>query len=145
MSVNKDCAINTSEFEIVIAYADTDAGGVVYHARYLEHCERARAKHFSDLNISQRALSEQNNLVFVVAKSEIDYLSSACFEDRIVIESSITEVGAVRVIFFQRILKGHKLLTTNITTLACVDISTMRPRKIPLELRKTLCSPIANI
>ena len=30
------------KFPFAIAYADTDAGGIVYHGRYIEIAERAR-------------------------------------------------------------------------------------------------------
>ena len=34
--------MNTHEFPFTIAFADTDAQGMVYHARYIEIAERAR-------------------------------------------------------------------------------------------------------
>ena len=34
--------MRTYTFPFAIAYADTDAGGIVYHGRYIEIAERAR-------------------------------------------------------------------------------------------------------
>ena len=37
-----------------VYYEDTDAGGVVYHARYLHFFERARTEYLRALNFTQQ-------------------------------------------------------------------------------------------
>jgi acyl-CoA thioester hydrolase, YbgC/YbaW family len=48
-----------------VYYEDTDAGGVVYHARYLAFYERARTEMLRQLDIKQQTLL-QEGIAFVV-------------------------------------------------------------------------------
>ena len=54
------------QFPVRVYYEDTDAGGVVYHARYLHFFERARTEYLRTLDFSQQALLNERNLAFVV-------------------------------------------------------------------------------
>ncbi len=56
------------DFPIRVYYEDTDAGGVVYHARYLHFFERARTEYLRKLGFSQQNLLA-DSLAFVVKKN----------------------------------------------------------------------------
>ena len=43
----------SSKISIRIYYEDTDAGGIVYHSKYLNFAERARAEFFRNLSLEQ--------------------------------------------------------------------------------------------
>jgi tol-pal system-associated acyl-CoA thioesterase len=64
-----------------IYFEDTDAGGVVYYANYLKFFERARTDFLRALNISQSELAAMENLIFVVRKCQIEYISPAKLDD----------------------------------------------------------------
>ena len=49
-----------------VYYEDTDAGGVVYHARYLHFLERARTEYLRTFNFSQQELLKEEKGAFVV-------------------------------------------------------------------------------
>ena len=55
-------------FPFTIAYADTDAEGIVYHARYLEIAERAR------MNWLRGRVAVDGDIGFVVRELNIKYL-----------------------------------------------------------------------
>ena len=63
---------------IRIYYEDTDAGGVVYHARYVSFCERARSDCLRLLGIHQ---SSFDNINFVVRRMVCDFLKPARLDD----------------------------------------------------------------
>ncbi|MBT6392922.1 MAG: hypothetical protein HOJ73_05990, partial [Nitrosomonadales bacterium] len=42
--------------KIRVYYEDTDSGGVVYHANYLNFMERARTEWLRDLGVNQHSL-----------------------------------------------------------------------------------------
>ena len=57
--------MKTHIFPFTIAYADTDAEGIVYHARYLEIAERAR------MNWLRGKLNADGDVGFVVRELNI--------------------------------------------------------------------------
>ncbi|GAB4538855.1 MAG: tol-pal system-associated acyl-CoA thioesterase [Pleurocapsa sp.] len=120
------------EWHTVVDFADTDAGGVVYYARYLDWAERARASWLRGCNSSNRQLWEQG-IVFVVTRVEIDYKQSARLEDSIVLETTVNKIKGVRLIMNQNIYRrsDRALLCSCIVTLACLDRHKHKPTKIP--------------
>ncbi len=54
-------------------FEDTDAGGVVYHANYLNFCERARTELLLDSGYTNRDLQKNMNIIFVIRHIESDY------------------------------------------------------------------------
>ena len=82
--------MKTYRFPFSVAYSDTDAGGIVYHGRYIEIAERARMEMLRgivDFN--------GNDGGFVVSSLEIKYMSPLKLADDLVVETEITKVGAV--------------------------------------------------
>ncbi len=57
--------------EFRIYYADTDAGGVVYHATYLSFLERGRTEFLRDRGLSVGELQDRG-FIFPVVRLEID-------------------------------------------------------------------------
>ncbi len=68
---------NVFNFPIRVYYEDTDAGGVVYHARYLHFFERARTEYLRCAGFSQHTLLNEQQLAFVVKTMNIDYRLSS--------------------------------------------------------------------
>ena len=65
---------------IRVYWEDTDAGGVVYHARYVAFLERARSDALRDLGRGQQAL-QQAGLVFAVHSMRLEFLRPARLDD----------------------------------------------------------------
>jgi acyl-CoA thioester hydrolase len=84
--------------EIKIYYEDTDCGGVVYYANYLKYFERARTEYLEERGLSVAGLMKEGT-VFVVVHAEVDYRSSACYGDWLVIETVISDRTAASFTF----------------------------------------------
>src|SRR5471032_1766224 len=84
--------ITDGNLSLRVYYEDTDAGGVVYHANYLKFCERGRTELLRALGFSNKSLSEQRGLLFVVRKLEADYLLPAFLEDELEVRTVIAEI-----------------------------------------------------
>ena len=54
------------EYHLRVQYEDIDAGGIVYHARYVAFAERARSAWLRCLNIDQPYLLSKEKRAFVV-------------------------------------------------------------------------------
>ena len=100
---------------------DTDAGGVVYHARYVAFFERARTEMLRQRNIHQRKLLEEN-ISFVVRRMTVEYLSPARLDDLLDVQTEITAIRGASLTFAQRILDSRgNLLSFAEVLIACID------------------------
>jgi acyl-CoA thioester hydrolase len=112
---------------IRIYYEDTDAGGIVYHARYAVFCERARTDCLRLLGIRQ---SELPDFHFVVRRMTCDFLKPARLDDLLEVETRFLELGGARVEIGQQVmLNGNTCFRAHVTV-AAVD-GRGRPRRLP--------------
>ncbi|MFZ7240157.1 tol-pal system-associated acyl-CoA thioesterase [Avibacterium avium] len=120
---------------IRVYYEDTDAGGVVYHARYLHFFERARTDYLRELGFSQQALLEEHNLAFVVKTMQIDYRLAAKLDDLLTVETQVSSIKGATILFSQQIKRNDVLICTAEVKVACVDLTKMKPVAIPQEIK----------
>ena len=114
-----------------VYYEDTDAGGVVYHARYLAFYERARTEMLRQLDISQQTLL-QEGIAFVVKKMDISYDFPARLDDMLTISTQVEQIRKASIIFKQTILNQNKQIISNADVIiACVNITKMKPCALP--------------
>ena len=97
------------QIEKNIYYHDTDSGGVVYYANYLKHLEEARTEYFRSKSQELKKLAERD-VLFVVARLEINYRSSAKYGDIIRISAAVENVTTAAIQFHQEITENTRLL-----------------------------------
>ena len=128
------------KFPIRVYYEDTDAGGIVYHANYLNFCERARTEYLRHLGIEQDGYLKQN-IAFVVKKMEIEFRYAARFNDMLNVETVIVRTKRASVEFLQQVFnKNEQLVFTAKVQVACINSSEMKPIGIPKEILEVLQS-----
>ena len=115
---------------IRVYWEDTDAGGVVYHARYVAFLERARSDALRALGRGQQEL-QQSGLVFAVHSMQLDFLRPARLDDALQVTAEISRLGRASVVFTQRILRGEELLLTAQVKVASLRAADFRP--CPME------------
>lgn len=116
---------------IRVYYEDTDAGGIVYHAQYLNFMERARTEFLRTLGFEQDEITQTDGVFFVVKKIAIDYLVPARFNDEITVASTITRCGRANLEFAQDVVREATPITRAQVKVACIDATSMRPCAIP--------------
>ena len=117
-----------------VYYEDTDAGGIVYYAKYLHFIERARTEMiYQQLSLSHGQLKNDDDTIFVVRSCNLKYHKSANFEDELEINTSIANKTAVRLNLVQEVRRGAELLVVAEVELAVID-SKGSVRKLPLNL-----------
>jgi acyl-CoA thioester hydrolase len=84
--------------DIQIYYEDTDCGGMVYYANYLEYFERARTHYLEERGLSVAGLLKEGT-VFVVVHAEVDYRSPARYGDRLIIDTVVSDMTAASFTF----------------------------------------------
>ena len=120
----------THHHAVRVYYEDTDAGGVVYHARYLAFAERARTEALRNLGAPHAELARDHGLAFVVRRAEMDYLRPARLDDVLDVVTGPWVSGGARVTVAQRIERSGQPLVTLRIMLAAVGTDG-RPARIP--------------
>ncbi|MGN6519829.1 MAG: tol-pal system-associated acyl-CoA thioesterase [Dokdonella sp.] len=119
-----------------VYWEDTDAGGVVYHARYLHFLERARSEWFRASGIGQQRLREQEGIVFVVHRMELAFNAPARLDDLLSATVAIEDLRSASLRVRQQLLREPepKALVEAQVRIACLDAQKFRPRPIPNHL-----------
>ena len=121
-----------------VPYSDCTVGNHVYYARYLDWLERARNEFFRHIGVTLQSLVDQG-LMLPVISCHIDYKNTARYDDEIVIEVRVTEIGKVKVVFDYRVMRpaDDKLIATAQTVHACTNLQE-KPQRLPKELGSAL-------
>ena len=121
-------------YKTKVYYEDTDAGGIVYYARYLNFIERARTEMIYDhLKLNHKQLRDQFNVIFVVRECNVKYLKSANFEDNLEVKTKVIKKSSVRLNLLQEVSRNNEILVTAQVELAVID-SNGSVSKIPENL-----------
>jgi len=118
-----------------VYFQDTDAGGVVYHASYVNFMERARTEWLREHGYSNAGLMKEFGLVFVVRSLKLDYLKPALLDDMLDVTAQIKEVGRSRISLEQTVRRGSEVLTEAEVNLVCVSLENFKPVSVPVVLR----------
>lgn len=125
-------------YPVRIYYEDTDAGGVVYHARYLHFFERARTEFLRELSFSQQELLNEQRLAFVVKNVNIDYILPARLDEYLLVETKLLNIRSASLLFEQVLMRDKHILCKATIKVACVDLGKMKPVGIPEAIKTVL-------
>jgi acyl-CoA thioester hydrolase len=123
-----------------VYYEDTDSGGVVYYANYLKFMERARSEWLRNLGFEQDRLIEEEGVIFVVRRVELDFRAPARFNDVLQISVRLKEIKRASMTFLQEIKeeKSGRLLCGGNVQIASVAADKFRPCAIPERLTREI-------
>lgn len=127
-----------------VYYEDTDFSGLVYHARYLHFLERGRTDYLRCLGVAQSALrhADDEGLVFVVHRMEIDFRQPARMDDILTIDTATEKAGGAKMVLVQTIHCGERLLIEAKVIIAVINAAG-RPRRLPDDLARQFRRPAA--
>ncbi|ABK42997.1 thioesterase superfamily protein [Magnetococcus marinus MC-1] len=129
--------MNLFSQDIRVYYEDTDAGGVVYHSRYLNFMERCRTDWLRSLGIEQATLAEQTGLRFAVTHMEIAFQKPALLDDLLTVSVSELRRRPASLEFTQEIARQNTPLIRASARVACLDEG-LRPVRLPAVLLQRL-------
>ena len=119
------------EWPVRVYWEDTDAGGVVYHARYLHFLERARTEWLRGCGYEQGHLSASDDTLFAVRNMNIDFLRPAKLDDSLTVRITLSECRRASFTVRHALWRGGELLLTASAQIACLSASRFKPRAIP--------------
>jgi acyl-CoA thioester hydrolase len=93
--------------ETRVRYAETDQMGVVYYANYLVWFETGRTELLRAAGLTYDQLEKEHGLILPVAEARCRYLSSAHYDDRVLIETRPSQVRGPLVKFAYRIFRAN--------------------------------------
>ncbi len=111
-----------------IYWEDTDAGGVVYHARYVAFMERARTEWMRALGFGQERMRSEHGMVFAVRSMEMDFIKPARLDDALAVTATLVQCKRASLVFAQQVLRDGQLLLDAKVRIAALDAQTFRPR-----------------
>jgi acyl-CoA thioester hydrolase len=123
---------------IRVYWEDTDAGGVVYHARYLHFFERARTEWLRSAGISQTDLQQTQDVVLVVKDAYLDILRPARIDDALSATVVISESGRASFQIHQELWRGSDCLSKAVVKIACLRASSFKPCGLPDNVKQAL-------
>ncbi len=131
-------------FEQTVYYGDTDAYGVAWHGSYLRWMEQARVEFCRDIGIDLVELRNQD-VAIPVTNLNIRYKASAMLDERIAVETEITNITPIVVQFTQTIKNKEtgKVYTIGTVEVVAVNNSGKIYRRIP-EILLNPCKESMN-
>jgi tol-pal system-associated acyl-CoA thioesterase len=129
---------NMFAFPVRVYYEDTDAGGVVYHSRYLNFMERARTEWLRASGFTQSTLTQQEQVLFVVHSMQVQFKKPARLDDELEVFSQLMEMGRGSFSCRQHIMRDETVLIEAQVKVACVDADSFKPTGIPARIKIAL-------
>ena len=117
-----------------VYWEDTDAGGVVYHARYVAFMERARSEWLRSLGQQQETIRTGGGQVFVVRAMSLDFHRPARLDDLLEITVRLDQCRRASLVMTQEVRRGGELLASAQVRLAAVSAADFRPIAIEAGL-----------
>ena len=127
-------------FDFRVYYEDTDASGVMYHARYLAFFERARTEYLRAAGFDQEYLMRAHDIAFTLSDLGVRYRRPARLDDELRVGVQVERLGAASVVFLQsmhRRADGEHLAEARVRA-GCVRFSDFSATRMPEALRQAL-------
>ena len=129
-------------FHIRSCYADTDAAGVIHHARYLEFFERSRTEWLEGIGAGPTELEGKLGHVLVIRETTLAFRQPGRLNDRLVFSHEVTHKGRSQLTLVQKAYRTPvnpnaaiedeaDLLVTATFHLVCVDTKIMKSTALP--------------
>lgn len=123
----------TNRVSFRVRYAETDAMGIVHHARYLPWLELGRTEFLREYGFSYRQCEEEGYLFPILAVS-CQYHAPAKYDDLVTVETTLKSIRPPFIEFAYQITREPDglLLVTAETKQICVT-KDKKPRREPLK------------
>jgi acyl-CoA thioester hydrolase len=116
--------------QVKVYYEDTDAGGIVYYANYLNFLERARTDAINNIGLSNKKIKENFNALIIVRSCNIQYKKSAYLEDELSIRSFVKDIKKTSFSMMQIITRKDEVITEALVKLVFIN-NLGKPTKMP--------------
>ena len=126
------------EYPLIVQFEDTDAGGIVYHANYINFAERARTALLRICDVFMQDLINRDEVI-IVRRVAIDYKRPSFMGERLIVTSDEFTLGKASFAMRQTIADedGNVRAALQVEG-AFVAVSTGRPIRVPADVREKM-------
>ncbi len=130
------------EFDVRIAYADTDKMGVMYYGNYFTLFERGRTELLRNLGVRYRDLEEKEKVFLPASEASCKYFHPARYDDLIRVVTRVKKLGHAHVDFDYDVLDAEtgRRLAEGFTRHPVVNYD-WKPVRVPDIIRAKLVEP----
>lgn len=134
--------MNTSKFkfktQVKVRNYEIDWQGIVHNANYLLYCELGRVEYLQHVGLKLDINTIQHASRVVVARNEIDYLSSARFGEVIDVYTRISSIRNTSFIFEGLLTEAGsgRQIATNVSIHVWLSDMSNKPMSVPDEFRR---------
>ncbi len=130
---------NNDLFQIELSVRDyeLDLQGIVNNAVYSNYLEHARHSFLLSRGIDFKQLHDRG-IDAVVVKAEIEYKNALTSKDEFIVQTSVSRLGLLRLIFHQKIIRKNDnklMINANITAACLLNGKPFEPVEILKALR----------
>lgn len=133
----------TTETELIVRYAETDAQGIVHHSNYLVWFEEGRSDFLRQQGLNYTDFEKAGYYV-VVVEATTKYKAPAYYEDRLRIRTTLARAAGKVLEFGYQVLNQAGTLLAEGRTVHVVIGRDRRPVALPEELLGPLKHPVAQ-
>ena len=132
--------MNPFVWKVRVYWEDTDASGVVYHARYLNFFERARTEWLRDKDGHQAKMAGEENVLFAVRHMDIDFVRAARLDDELDVTVHAVEAHGARMTLHQEMNRcsDQQQVATAKLTVVCLKADSFKPTRMPEWIRAAI-------
>ncbi|MDF9745417.1 acyl-CoA thioesterase [Natrinema salsiterrestre] len=128
-------------FENRVRFAETDQQGIVFYGEYFTFQDEAVSAYLRAVDYGYDRMVEDGWQIHVV-NTELNYRTGAEFEDVVVNELRVSDVGSASLEYEYRAKRKRddEILAEGTVTQVAVDLETEEPTRIPDEFRDAVAS-----
>ena len=120
----------TFSVPVRVRFAETDAQGVAHNSSYFVWFEVARVEYLREYAGGYQTLRDQGIEAFVL-ETHLRYLQPARFDEALLVHARCVDVRGARFRYEYAIERDGETIADGWTAHACVDATTLRPRRVP--------------
>lgn len=125
----------THIYHVRVYYQDTDAGGIVYHSKYLDFAERARSELLVEMGVSNKKLIDEG-VAFVLSSASVHFKSPARLDDVIEVVTKVREMKNASLRMEHKFFVEGKEKVSIEIKLAVINPVDLRPIRMKEELKQ---------
>lgn len=119
----------THQFRVY--YEDTDAGGVVYHANYLNFFERTRTEWLRSKGLQQSIMREEANVILAIRNMNIDFILPARLDDLLTVSTEVIRYSRVSMHVHQEMHVEKVLVAKAQVQIVSLNAKKIKPMRFP--------------
>lgn len=129
--------IDKQKTVVQVRYAETDQMGVAYHGALIPWFEVGRTDLLRWQGMSYAEIEKKFDVHLAVVEASLQYRKRIKYDDRLVIKTTLDNVGKSKLMFNYKIYREDELMATGHTTHVCVDAKG-KPVRWPDEVQQQL-------